>query len=255
MSRSIAKNTGATSVKKAKYVGAQEDELNANQVIESVFLLFNKLGISVPARIRDARLMLSSRSAAHTLYPHTSAIGNLLKIWHQEPDYLDNAGNPARIRLSGRRPSFQILAQRAIPSIDRSFLLSELERLGAISIDEGKFVRLHMRSIPMYEDKRLAVQHTLSTLNGFIKTLCHNLEVSNSNSNQLFHRIAWTSDFNKREIQALKVRVKRHGQNFLESCEDWIMQKSLPKSSKSNHGLQSAKVSVGVYLSIEDKEA
>jgi len=253
MTKSIAKNTELTGVKRAKYVGTREDELNANEVIESLFVLFNKLGVSLPERILDVRAVTANSSAAHTLYPHVSAIGDLLKLWHQEPEYLDKEGNPARIRLNGRRPSFRSLAQRAIPSIDRSFLLSELERLGAISIDDGKFVRVHMRSFPVYEDKRLAVHHTLSTLNGFIKTLCHNLEVSNSNSNQLFHRIAWINNFNKREIQALKVRVKRHGQSFLESCDDWIMEKSLPKSHKPNYQPQSAKVLVGVYLSIEDK--
>jgi hypothetical protein len=126
-------------------------------------------------------------------------------------------------------------------------------RLGAVTVDENKLVSVHMRSFPVYEDKRLAVQHTLSVLDGFIKTLRHNLHSSPSNSDQLFHRVTWNDAFDRREIPALKVRVKKHGQTFLESFDDWLMRKALPKTSKEKPGSKRSKVSIGVYLSIEPK--
>jgi hypothetical protein len=109
-----------------------------------------------------------------------------------------------------------------------------------------------MRSFPAYEDKVLAIQHTLTTLDGFIKTLRHNLDSLPSNADQLFHRIARRSDFDADEIPALKVRVKRHGQSFLESFDNWLIRKAIPPSKKRNGRKRQANVSLGIYLSIDE---
>jgi hypothetical protein len=229
------------------------EEVSANQVIENLLELLKDLGVDVTHPISSTHELRKTKSTAHTLYQFASAIGEMLTYWHQHPEYLDEKGNPARIPLGGKRPSFRSLAQLKVPTIDVTFLLSELERLGAVSIDESKLISVHMRSFPVYEDKRLAVQHTLTILDGFMKTLRHNLESSPSNSDQLFHRIAWNNNFDSREIQALKVRVKRQGQTFLESFDDWLTRKALSKVSDKNKRLKRAKVSIGVYLSVESK--
>lgn len=246
-----AKTAKGHSSKKSKYVTSSSEEVSANQVINSLYGLFKDLGIEVSSAAPGAKTVGGAKSAAHTLYPYTSEIGEMLTFWHQSPEYLDDKGNPARIRVGGKGPSFQRLAQLKAPKIDGSYLLSELERLGTVSIDQRKLISVHMRSFPVYEDKRLAAQHTLDVLNGFIKTLHHNLDSSPSNSDQLFHRIAWNDNFDNREIPALKVRVKRLGQSFLESFDDWITRKALSKTRKTKAASKSSKVSIGVYLSVE----
>jgi hypothetical protein len=239
--------------KRPKALTSSSEEVNANEVIDTLLRLFKDLGIDVTHPISTTDELRKPISTAHTLYPFASAIGEMLTHWHQDPEYLDEKGNPARIKYRGKRPSFRSLAQLMVPTIDVTFLLSELERLGAVSIDDSKLISVHMRSFPVYEDKRLAVQHTLTILDGFMKTLRHNLESSPSNSDQLFHRIAWNNNFDSREIQALKVRVKKQGQNFLESMDDWLTRKSLSKARKPNNRLKRAKVSIGVYLSVDSK--
>lgn len=239
--------------KQSKSTADSSDEVSANQVIDTLLGLFTELGLNVSHPIASAAKIGRTITTAHTLYPYASEIGQLLTYWHQDPEYLDERGNPLRIRLGGKGPSFRRLAQLKAPKIDISFLLSELERLGAISIDEGKLISVNMRSFPVYEDKRLAVQHTLNALNGFIKTLRHNLDSSPSNSDQLFHRIAWNDDFDDREIPALKIRAKRQGQSFLESFDDWLARRTLSKPSKKRPGSQKTKVSIGIYLSVERK--
>ncbi len=176
----------------------------------------------------------------------------MLTSWHQDPAYLDSAGNPSPIKLRGSRPSFRSLAQRAIPKIDEIFLLSELERLGAVCIDESNFVHVKRRSFPIYQDKRLAIEHTLVALDGFIRTLRHNLDSEPSNSDQLFHRLVWNRDFDSRQIPALKVRVKRHSQNFLDSMDNWLSRNELPREAKSNGHTRRCQVSIGVYLTLEN---
>jgi hypothetical protein len=107
-----------------------------------------------------------------------------------------------------------------------------------------------MRSLPVYEDKQLAIQHTLTSLDSFIRTLRHNLNSTASNSDQLFHRVAWNGEFDARDIPTLKIRVKRHGQNFLESCDNWMTRRT--KASKSVSSRKKAvQVFIGIYLAVD----
>jgi hypothetical protein len=225
-------------------------DTTANDVIENLFGLFEHLGIDTSRSATTSLGTNSAKPASISLYQHTSAISDLLTSWHQDPKYLDQLGNPVLIRLRGPRPSLTHLAQRAAVKIDVLYLLTELERIGAVTVEKGNLIRVRMRCFPVYEDKRLAVQHTLTTLNGFITTLRHNLKSTPSNSHQLFHRIASTDDFDSRELPALKVRVKRHGQHLLESFDDWLTRKSINKSRNLHSHRKASSVSIGVYLSV-----
>jgi hypothetical protein len=236
--------------KRVNTPAASLHEVTANEVIENLFNLFEHLGIDIPGPTSPLLDATAIKNSLHPLYPYASAIGEMLTSWHQDPQYLDDLGNPTPIRLRGRRPSFHNLAHRAVPNLKESYLLSELERLGAVSVDQNNFAHVHMRSFPAYEDKRLAIQHTLTSLDGFIRTLRHNLASAPSNSDQLFHRIARCSDFDIREIPALKIRMKRHGQSFLESFDNWLM-RNAAKPKKTNRSPRKANVSIGVYLSVE----
>jgi hypothetical protein len=252
MKKARAKQTLYRPDKKHKDPDRPSREVGVNDVVDNLFDLFAHLGIVIDRPVVDFADTDAIEKSFHPLYPHASAIGELLTSWHQDPNYIDELGNPRAIKLRGRSPSFQSLAQHAVPKLDFVYLLRELERLGAISVDLRNLIHVHMRSFPAYEDKRLAIQHTLSSLNGFIHTLRHNLDSSPSNSEQYFHRIARRGDFDSREIPALKIRVKRYGQTFLESFDNWLIRNSIPKVRKSGRGAAPAHVSIGVYLSVEN---
>ena len=227
-------------------------EVTRDEVIDNLLDLFQRL--EVDKKFPDTKATDPDESKiSHDLYPFMSDICELLTWWHQNPQYLDDEGNPLPIKARGTRPSFQHLAQRKVKRVNESFLLSELERLGAVTTDERGLIHVHVRSFPMYEDKRLATQHTLTALDGFIRTLRHNLDSAPSNSDQLFHRLAWNGNFDSREIPKLKIRVKRHGQSFLESFDNWLGIRSLAKTPKSKSPAGRAQVSIGVYLSVKNK--
>lgn len=228
-------------------------DLTANDVIANLFGLFEQLGLRSSQSVTSLTDISAIQISQHPLYQFAAAIGELLTRWHQDPQFLDEDGNPRTIPLHAKQRSFRRLAKEAVPSLDESYLLSELQRLGVVSVERAGYVSVHMRSFPAYEDKRLAIQHTLTSLDSFIRTLRHNLSSAPSNSDQLFHRIAQCYDFDSREIPALKIRVKRYGQTFLESFDDWLRRKALPKQRKSSYGKRPAHVSIGVYLSIEDR--
>ena len=244
------KTNAQTVNRKSNYETSQSRDTSANDVIQNLFSLFEHLGIEATQTAASSAKVSDRKPASISLYQHTTSISELLTSWHQDPKYLDQFGNPALIRLKGPRPSLTHLAQRAEVKINVSYLLSELERIGAVSVEKNNLIRVRMRSFPVYEDKRLAIQHTLTTLDGFITTLRHNLNSTPSNSHQLFHRIASTDDFDSRELPALKVRVKRHGQHLLESFDDWLMRKSITKCRNLESHRKASTVSIGVYLSV-----
>jgi hypothetical protein len=240
----------ASRISRAKTTpGASLREVTVDDVIKDLLDLFSHLGLDAG---RLAERVVDLDSAAMTsrrLFPHASAIGELLKAWHQNPEYLDDLGCPSPIKMRTRRRSFRHLANKTVPNMDPKTLLSELERIGAVSIDTRGNIRVQMRSIPVYEDKQLAIQHTLMSLDSFIRTLRHNLNSSASNSAQMFHRVAWSGDLDPREIPTLKIRVKRHGQNFLESCDNWMTRRNKSATSRANR--KPVQAFVGVYLAVE----
>ncbi len=226
-------------------------EITVDDVIKDLLDLFGHLGLDpgrLAARVADVDL---TAMASGKLYPHASAIGELLTAWHQDPEYLDHLGSPAPILMRNRRRSFRHLASKTVPNMDPRTLLSELQQIGVVTIDTNGYIRVHMRSLPVYEDKRLAIQHTLVSLDSFIRTLRHNLNSTPANSDQLFHRVAWNGDLDPREIPTLKIRVKRHGQNFLESCDNWMARRTKPSTNSSGKNKRRAQVFIGVYLAVE----
>lgn len=62
------------------------------------------------------------------------------------------------------RTSFLRLAHRTVPNITPETLLAELERIGAVTRDANGRIRVHMRSLHVYEYRHLATQHTLTSL-------------------------------------------------------------------------------------------
>jgi Family of unknown function (DUF6502) len=225
----------------------------ADDVIADLLELFAHLQIDpvqFSSRVKTAR----KSSLSGRLYSHTATIGEVLTAWHQNPEYLDGAGNPSPINIRGRTPSFFGLARLAAPGIDPAALLRELKRLGAITLDGSKRVRVNMRSLPVYRDRAVAIHYTLTSLHNYIRTLRHNLESDPTNSDQLFHRIAWNDSFDRSLIPALKIKLRRQGQSFLESFDNWMTRKTKLAGGKRKKAKR-AQISIGIYLAVDGARA
>ena len=150
--------------------------ITPDDVLAALLDLFSKLRIEPSDLASRVNSIDPELITAHRLYSHTAAVGELLTEWHQNPKYLDESGAPLPIKLSGRGRSFQALARKSVPNLAPSTLLTELKRVGAIVLDRQRLVHVRMRSLPVYKDNQLAIQHTLMSLHSFIRTLRHNLD-------------------------------------------------------------------------------
>jgi hypothetical protein len=237
-----------TSIKKRR---TTPREVTVDDVIKDLLDLFSHLGLDA-GRLASRVVDLDPATIpSNHLHPHASAIGELLTAWHQDTKFLDDLGSPVRLKMHSSRRSFRRLAEMTVPNMDPRTLLTELQQVGAVTIDTNGYICVQLRSLPVYEDKQLAIKHTLVSLDGFVRTLRHNLNSAASNSDQLFHRVAWNGDFDAREIPTLKINVKRYGQNFLESCDNWMMRRTKSSAYKSRTKRKPVQVSVGVYLAID----
>jgi hypothetical protein len=223
--------------------------VTVDDVIAALLELFAQLQIDAPKLASRVKSLTGAHPSEPRLYSHTATIGELLTAWHQNPEYLDKFGNPAPLKMTGRKRSFTKLAADAVPRMRAATLFAQLERVGAISIDSRRFIHVRMRSLSVYEDRQLAIDHTLTSLLGFIKTLHHNLGSDSLNSNQLFHRVAWSDTLDRSLLPNLKIKLKRQGQGFLESFDNWMMRKTKTHSGCSKKS-RPTQVSIGVYLAL-----
>ncbi len=184
-------------------------------------------------------------------YEHSAAIGDLLTLWHQDPRFTDDSGNPLPLKFKGRARSFGELARESIPGISAKQVLQDLHELGAVATDSRGYVHPLRRSLNVYQDKELATTYTLSTLRWFIKTLSHNLESEPSNADQLFNRIAWNGVFPTKDIPKLKLWLSKHGQSLLLSADNWMMDRAKHEQSRRSDG-KSAQIAVGLYMAVDE---
>ncbi len=231
---------------------AKPKEVTVNDVVGALLDLFKELQIDASNLASRVESVDPKTIAPHRLYSHAAAIGELLSVWHQDPRYLDKSGNPLPVRIRGPGRSFTNLA-KAVPTMSAPVLLRELERAGAVIIDDNRYVHVRMRSLSVYEDKRLAIQHTLTSLLSFIGTLRHNLDSDPSNSDQLFHRVAWNGDFEYRLVPTLKIKIKRQGQTFLEAFDNWMMRQTKNRSANLTPRGKRVQIILGVYLAVGEK--
>ena len=231
----------------------QSGEVSTDDLIRELLDLFDCLGLDSGQLVRRVSGVDRAKKNQVRNYPHASVIGDLLTIWNQDSKYVDGYGDPMPIRMKGRIRSFSKLAQQCAPNMNENQLLLELKRLRAVRLDKNGFIHALSRSIPVYEDKRLAALHTLGTLHGFIRTLRHNLNSETSNSDQLFHRIAWTRQLNVREVPRLKIWLKRHGQHFLESADNWMIRTTRRSAPKRKDSKDNAQISIGIYLAVDKR--
>ncbi len=249
-------NKSPTTIRKPKSRNAREarntsrpSEIVVQQVLNDFSVLFDQLGVDCPSLLAKYKRATSfKRTRNKEYYVDTLAISDLLTLWHQDPEYLDQAGRPLPIRMRAGYPCFRSLAERSVPGVPPARLIRELTRLRAIRIDRRRFIHVRVRSLVTYRDKRHTIIHTLNSLRGFINTLLHNIE--GPNTEPLFQRVAWNSGLDVNDVPRLKIWLRRHGQALLESADGWMMRKSVNAKSSYSRRRRSANVSVGVYLSV-----
>ena len=202
-----------------------------------------------------ARREVRRQQHASTAQPQAGAgymskASRVLSGWYQDPEFLDDQGNPRLLSLDGEGASFAELVRRYgggdIPS---GALLKELQLARAVERRADDTVRALTR---VYLPRRMdegQIRLWGSVLQDVGSTLEHNL-TRDMKAAPRFERRALSVLVDRRALPAFKQFLEQEGQAFLERLDDWLTAHQVSDNGKE----EAIRLGAGVYH-IEDTRA
>jgi hypothetical protein len=175
---------------------------------------------------------LYARSPARGIWlDHTRGLGldqariaeltNLLRVWSQDPDFVDQTGHPKRLILTGGAGSFRALLRRANCSLSGQRALAHLRSLGSVQpCDRGRRVRLVSDVLIPVKGKRFVVAPVIESIRWFGETLEHNLCEGPRPGAGRWHRWAICTALDPARLSEIERHVRSIGQTAIESIDE-----------------------------------
>lgn len=184
-------------------------------------------------------------NATATPAPHyVGSATRLLTGWHVDADYVDAAGAPRKIVVTGPAPSFEDLCRRYAGDIPATALLKELRAVGAVRGAGASQLEVLQRS---YMPLRLDEQKTL--IGGdLIRTLAHTVVhdlTCPPKSPLRFARFATNARVDARHAEEFRELMHQEGQAFLERIDDWLSRHEVPDAAPDDKTV--VNLGAGVY--------
>jgi hypothetical protein len=151
----------------------------------------------------------------------TTDATRLLSGWHQDPDYLDQLGQPLALMVDGNGASFAKLCTRYAGDIPATTMMKELKRVGAVEQDaDGKLNARRRYYMPTQFDPQW-IMNAGSTFADLGDNINHNL-ISDADHPSRFLGRATEDSIDPAAIPEFKHFIEQHGQPFLELVDDWL---------------------------------
>ena len=192
------------------------------------------------SRVRDQLTQDATDSGDGEELRFWSPASRVLSGWHQDPDFADENGEPAALPLVGDGMSVRALLDRYGGDIPPGAMLSELERVGAIAIEDGT-AKLLSRNYMNANQSTEVLAMVGSYIHDFASTLEFNLQVG-AGERPWFQRVAQNAYLKPSTLKLLKKIVAQDGQALLENLDAWL---SAHESDDDNDDRVQA--GVGVY--------
>jgi hypothetical protein len=155
-----------------------------------------------------------------------------IKIWHNDPRYLNSRARPKALRLRGRTPSVESLAKKACPDGAHASLVSALQTSGMLKRSAGgRFTPSEEYATPLGLHP-IAIQHVAKSVVRLVETALRNTH-SNGKGISLIERFARVPDLDAREAKAFAEFTRRQGLAYLQSVDDWLETRRLNGKAKT----------------------
>ena len=167
----------------------------------------------------------------------------VLAGWHQDEDFLDEAGRPLELPLDGDGPTFAKLLQRYGGDIPAGAMLKELKIAKAVEETDGKKLRAISRYyMPIQMEPELIVVAG-SALQDLGATLNNNV-VPSSDRRRRFEGRAINESIDPKAVPEFHRFLEEQGQQFLEKLDDWLTKHQLENGSDRDNNVR---LGVGLY--------
>lgn len=169
-----------------------------------------------------------------------------IKIWHNDPKYLNSSARPKALRLRGKAPSVESLARKACRDGNHASLMGALRSSGMLKRSAGgRFIPAEEYATPQGLHP-IAIQHVAKSVVRLVETALRNTH-STGKGISLIERFARVPDLDAREAKAFADFTRRQGLAYLQSVDDWLETRRL--SGKATTRTQrSAATGAGVHL-------
>lgn len=227
-------------------VATREFGLHGRPTNISRVAIMTGLGRREVSRMR--RLLEEGRSPS---LDRMNSATRMLTGWYTDPDYVDAAGAPRRLRFDAGEPDFASLARRYAADIAPITMLRELVRVGAVSEQPDGALQVRQRYyMPLVLDSD-AVVRAGSVLHDIGTTIEYNL-AREADQGTRFEGRATAANIRSVDEPAFRAFIESEGQAFLERVDDWLVQhKASPEAGRTP---KTTRLGIGIYQIHDDEK-
>lgn len=185
----------------------------------------------------------------HTLIePEIPEAPHVMTLWHDDTAYVDEEGEPRKIKATGPEPSFEALVHKVDPTLDPDRVLDYLMRDRVVGQDGNWYVPQH-RGVVLATDAGPAAFRTVRVVSAFLRTCEHNLDLDPADRlHRWFERISENRDFPVSKLAEFSAFLEQHGDPFLKLMDTYMRGCEAAKEP----GEPTIKLGVGVFRYHED---
>jgi len=190
---------------------------------------------------------LSSRAVVARITPllNRKPLEVIVARWASHSAYLDR-GKPIRLRLRGKRPSFQELVKTVSAGYSPSLALRNLQRSHVVRIARDRKVELVSRFYPVRSHGAVDIEPFSKMTTDFLRAHEFNLLKNPALGRGLFQRIAHKLNSDSRLAPTFNRYVREQGQLFLETVDEWLVRHQPKRSSLRRK--KNVRLGVGIYV-------
>jgi len=171
----------------------------------------------------------------------------VLSGWHRDPDFTDRHGEPRPLELalgdSRDEIGFAALVRRYSGDIPANAILEELERVNAVERVAGNRLAVRHRAyVPEGSDPE-SLRMLGSATHDLLATLEYNLS-RGDDVRPYFQRTVFNTRVDTRALPIFHRLVSSHGQQFLETLDDWLERHELGEDETES---PVKRTGVGIY--------
>ena len=170
----------------------------------------------------------------------------VLSGWYADADFLDDAGQPRCLEVTGSNPSFETLCSRYSGDVPATTMLKELHHVGAVEkTADDKLVAKTRYYQPVLTDPA-QVLRSGSVLEDIGQTVAHNLHRSSDEPSR-FEVRASNTNIPESAVPKFREFIEQEGHAFLDRVDAWLTEH---EDSESDTGVR---LGLGAYW-IEERD-
>jgi hypothetical protein len=176
-----------------------------------------------------------------------SPANKVLAAWHSDRKFCDDIGKPKKLPQEGESESFHTLVRTYGGDIPPIALLRELERGGAITVDEHGVTPLTRFFEPMPMDDEY-LSSSFFSISNLVSTIVHNTAVDRS-KNGYAERYVFSNNLSFTSSEHFREMIEKGSLTYLESLDDWLVgHENGAEESREPADTDPANVGFGVYF-------